>query len=362
MRGFRFCPAAEARPDHQQAPKGPRKLDMAFPPAYNGFSTEQGVNMALSQSQKSDTAFLEKHRGGSFHGPADCRSHRAAVRFRLRQKAQQSPVSRDALAALSFANHCGNRITEKDTLKRLRPTLVSQDRPKPRRYCIPLEETQEALDTAQGETCERDEEICACEERALLEQELYPLLTSYLWSELHLYSMRIREGRSHNTRGNGGNQWLHPDIVAMEPVDKAWGKHVKACGHASGSTCVRLWSFEVKKTLTVANIRKCFFQAVSNSSWAHEGYLVATAIADDRVEQELRMLSALHGIGVILLDPENPSESEILLPAQKKPDADWQSIDRLAKENGDFHEFIELVSVYFQTGTLREKDWDNKTA
>ena len=61
-------------------------------------------------------------------------------------------------------------------------------------------------------------------------------------------------------------------------------------------------------------------------------------------------------------DPENPSESEILLPAQKKPDADWQSIDRLAKENGDFHEFIELVSVYFQTGTLREKDWDNKTA
>lgn len=97
------------------------------------------------------------------------------------------------------------------------------------------------------------------------------------------------------------------------------GKHVKACGHASGSTCVRLWSFEVKKTLTVANIRKCFFQAVSNSSWAHEGYLVATAIADDRVEQELRMLSALHGIGVILLDPENPSESEILLPAQKKP-------------------------------------------
>lgn len=38
---------------------------MAFPPAYNGFSTEQGVTMALSQSQKI-IAFLEKHRGGSF--------------------------------------------------------------------------------------------------------------------------------------------------------------------------------------------------------------------------------------------------------------------------------------------------------
>lgn len=39
--------------------------------------------------------------------------------------------------------------SQKDTLKRLRPTLVWQDRPKPRRYCIPLEETQEARDTAQ---------------------------------------------------------------------------------------------------------------------------------------------------------------------------------------------------------------------
>ncbi len=58
-------PGGGSLPDPQQAPKGPRKLDMAFPPAYNGFSTEQGVTMALSQSQKI-IAFLEKHRGGSF--------------------------------------------------------------------------------------------------------------------------------------------------------------------------------------------------------------------------------------------------------------------------------------------------------
>ena len=199
--------------------------------------------MALSQSQKI-IAFLEKHRGGSFTARqiAEAIVQQYASDY---AKKRNNPRFADDKAFLSqIIAEIGS---QKDTLKRLRPTLVWQDRPKPRRYCIPLEETQEALDTAQGETCERDEEICACEERALLEQELYPLLTSYLWSELHLYSMRIREGRSHNTRGNGGNQWLHPDIVAMEPVDKAWGKHVKACGHASGSTCVRLWSFEVKK-------------------------------------------------------------------------------------------------------------------
>lgn len=337
-------------------PESPRKLDTAFPPAYNGTALERGENMALSQSQKI-IGFLGKHRGESFTARqiAEAIVQQYASEY---AKKRGNPRFADDKAFLSqIIAEIGS---QKDTLKRLCPSLTWQDRPKPRRYCFPAEEAQ--ADPAQTEDKEHDEETAASEERSPLEQELYPILVSYLWSELHLYSMRIREGRSRNTRGNGGNQWLHPDIVAMEPVDKAWGKHVRACGHASGSTCVRLWSFEVKKTLTVANVRKCFFQAVSNSSWAHEGYLVATAIADGRVDQELRMLSALHGIGVILLDPENPSESEILLPAQKRPDADWQSIDRLAKENGDFHEFIELVSVYFQTGTLREKDWDNKTA
>lgn len=331
---------------------------MAFPPAYNGFSTEQGVTMALSQSQKI-IAFLEKHRGGSFTARqiAEAIVQQYASDY---AKKRNNPRFADDKAFLSqIIAEIGS---QKDTLKRLRPTLVWQDRPKPRRYCIPLEETQEALDTAQGETCERDEEICACEERALLEQELYPLLTSYLWSELHLYSMRIREGRSHNTRGNGGNQWLHPDIVAMEPVDKAWGKHVKACGHASGSTCVRLWSFEVKKSAHRRQYQKMLLSGRQQLVLGARG--VSRRHGHRRRPGGTGAQDAFspHGIGVILLDPENPSESEILLPAQKKPDADWQSIDRLAKENGDFHEFIELVSVYFQTGTLREKDWDNKTA
>lgn len=243
--------------------------------------------------------------------------------------------------------------SQKDALKRANPALTWQDRPKPRRYCIPL---QEALQEQPGNAPETNSE--RSDEPSLLEQEFYPLLISYLSSELHLYSMRIRENCSGNTRGAGGNQWLHPDIVAMEPVDRRWGKHIRHCAKINGSTSVRLWPFEVKKTLTLGNVRKCFFQAVSNSSWAHEGYLVATAIADERVEQELRMLSSLHGIGVILLDPENPSESEMFLPAQRRVDADWQSIDRLAKENKDFQECMELVSVYLQTETLREKDWN----
>ena len=285
---------------------------MAFPPAYNGFSTEQGVNMALSQSQKI-IAFLEKHRGGSFTARqiAEAIVQQYASDY---AKKRNNPRFADDKAFLSqIIAEIGS---QKDTLKRLRPTLVWQDRPKPRRYCIPLEETQEALDTAQGETCERDEEICACEERALLEQELYPLLTSYLWSELHLYSMRIREGRSHNTRGNGGNQWLHPDIVAMEPVDKAWGKHVKACGHASGSTCVRLWSFEVK------NAHRRQYQKMLLSG-RQQLVLGARGISSPRPSpttgwnRSSGCFQPCMASGLSCSIPKNPSESEILLPAEK---------------------------------------------
>lgn len=88
------------------------------------------------------------------------------------------------------------------------------------------------------------------------------LATSY-----GLHCMRIREGTSKNSMGCGGNMWLHPDIVAMEPLDKGWNKEVRECLREGGSSNVRLWSFKVKTDLVKGNLRKSFFQAVSNSSW-----------------------------------------------------------------------------------------------
>ncbi len=59
-----------------------------------------------------------------------------------------------------------------------------------------------------------------------------------------------------------------------------------------------------------------------------------------------------------MLDPQNPSESEILLPAKSRPEIDWQSVNRILIENSDFKDYIELVSVYYQTGRIRKKDWN----
>ncbi|WP_165177808.1 HrgA protein [Desulfovibrio sp. ZJ369] len=305
----------------------------------------------LSQAQKI-LRFLEAHSGQSF-------TARQIATFLITEypaeyaRKRRNPRFADDKAFLSqIIAEIGS---QKDTLIRGNPALTWQDRPKPRRYCIPLPAGASTEQACSAEVAANAEQPG---DAALQEQALYPLLISYLSSELRLYSLRIRESCSHNARGAGGNQWLHPDVAAMEPVDEKWNKYTRQCVKLNGSTSVRLWSFEVKKTLTLGNVRKCFFQAVSNSSWAHEGYLVATGIAEERVEQELRMLSSLHGIGVILLDPENPSESEIFLPARRRIDADWQSIDRLVKENSDFQEYMELVSAYLQTERLRERDWN----
>ena len=242
------------------------------------------------------------------------------------------------------------------------PCVKYQERPRPRQYWY---EPPSNLSPITGIDFHNSLIIDAednnpppIQEKIFSEYDLYPILIEYLSKELNLYSLRIDEKKSSNNRGQNGNQWLHPDIVAIQPIDKKWHELVKTCvKHGSGQN-VRLWSFEVKKELNNSNIRSSFFQAVSNSSWANEGYLVATSISTNEVEEELRMLSALHGIGVILLNPENPTESEILLPARRRPEVDWQSINRILNENSDFKNFIELVSIYYQTGRIRTQDWN----
>ncbi|MCU4488527.1 HrgA protein [Acinetobacter ursingii] len=253
---------------------------------------------------------------------------------------------------------------QKDDILRTSPNIQLQNKPRLFWYDP---NTQNDVTTINSDSFESEIDIIEDLEttyintkkvQLLSEDELYPLLIEFLKSELGLYCLRIDEKRSANTRGLNGNQWLHPDIVAMQPLDKGWHEFIKTCVKHSSGQNVRLWSFEVKKELNSSNIRSSFFQAVSNSSWAHEGYLVATAISKADVEEELRMLSALHGIGVILLNTDNPTESEILLPSRRRHDADWQTINRILKENTDFKQFIDLVANYFQSGRIYQENWN----
>ncbi|HGW4397918.1 TPA: COG2958 family protein [Acinetobacter nosocomialis] len=254
----------------------------------------------------------------------------------------------------------------KTNILKVSPHIHIQDQPRPRQFWFDPHTIYEVdhninsdISESLLDSLEPEINLPIIKSGNLSEHDLYPILTEFLKSELNLYCLRIDEKRSKNSRGQNGNQWLHPDIVAMQPLDKHWNELVKSCVKHSSGQNVRLWSFEVKKELNSSNIRSSFFQAVSNSSWANEGYLVATSISTSDVEDELRMLSALHGIGVILLTPENPTESEILLPARRRTEVDWQSINRIVNENADFKNFIELVSIYYQTGRIRKQDWNH---
>ncbi|GAB3939291.1 COG2958 family protein [Larkinella terrae] len=190
------------------------------------------------------------------------------------------------------------------------------------------------------------------------EQSLYPKLAEYLFTELGVYSKRIDEKKSSNNRGPGGNKWLYPDLVGMEDLSREWHSEIRECVKQYADRKTKLWSFEVKLLVNRSNVREVFFQAVSNSSWANLGYLVAAEIEGRETIKELLMLTSLHGIGVIRLNADNPAESEILIPAKERSDVDWNTANRLVKENRDFINYIELVRQFYQTGNLKNRDWD----
>lgn len=190
------------------------------------------------------------------------------------------------------------------------------------------------------------------------EHDLYPMLSEFLWSELELYSKRIDEKRSRNSRGAGGNKWLYPDLVGMGDLSSDWHSEIKDCVKQYADKKTKLWSFEVKILINRSNLREVFFQAVSNSSWANFGYLVASEIEGANTLKELRMLASLHGIGFMRLDVENPSESQIMIPAKERFEVDWDTANRLTEENKDFLEFIKLIRQFYQTGEIRQSDWD----
>ena len=192
----------------------------------------------------------------------------------------------------------------------------------------------------------------------LAETKLYPLLSEFLWSEFEIYSKRIDEKKSSNKQGKKGNKWLYPDLVGMEDLTASWHDEVKSVVKEYADKKTRLWSFEVKVLLNRSNLREAFFQTVSNSSWANMGYLVACEIEGADTMIELRMLSSLHGIGLIKLNPENPAESQILVPAKEKQEVDWTVSSRLTQENKDFLQFMKLVRQFHLTDDPRRNDWD----
>lgn len=257
---------------------------------------------------------------------------------------------------VQLAAEIGGERTER--AKRLCPNVATQDKPRPRKYYWQVTpESSHLVEEDEADDLEESAQNLVSDLISFSEHDLYPLLISYLSEDLGLNCRRIDERKSRNIRGSGSNHWLHPDIVALETLDKGWSEMVRACVRGSNDAVFRLWSFEVKKTLNKSNVRKSFFQAVSNSSWANFAYLV-TANLDSAVEAELQMLSGLHGVGVLLLNQQSLFDSQILIPARERTNIDWLSVNRIVEENKDYEAFIDQVGIYSQTGRLTKSLWN----
>lgn len=189
------------------------------------------------------------------------------------------------------------------------------------------------------------------------ERDLHPLLVAFTYANSH-FRARVKTifHEISSKKQKGQNKWLHPDLVGVQfPFDEYQQETLEMQNHLSVSS-IKLFSFEMKVELTFSNLRECFFQAVSNSSWANEGYLVALHIDEDAdFRDEIRRLNNAFGIGIIQLDSENVAESQILFPAKASTDIDWDTVNRLCTENADFSEFLKLISEDCKLGKVKSK-------
>ena len=175
------------------------------------------------------------------------------------------------------------------------------------------------------------------------EKDLHKHLTYFAYTYLErIYTKTIQHQKS--SKQDKFKEWIHPDLVGVSfPVD-SWDKGLIELSREMGLLPIKLFSFELKKELTSSNLREYFFQAVSNSSWAHEGYLAAAILEQDEdFHQELKRLTNSFGIGVIRLDIFNPDDSEVIIPAKPKETLDWETINKLCNVNPDFKGFVEGV-------------------
>jgi hypothetical protein len=187
-------------------------------------------------------------------------------------------------------------------------------------------------------------------------KDLHPFLTYYVNTYLNVYTKTIYHEKSSKRTYS---QWLHPDLVGINFPIGEWESEVLDFGLTLGSQLVKLYSFEVKKELTFANIREAYFQAVSNSSWANEGYLVtANILHDEEFMTELKRLTSAFGIGIIKLDIEDPDASEILFPAKHKTEIDWETVNKLSKENPDFRKFIVRIKNDMNSKEIIKEKYD----
>ncbi|MCX8472925.1 MAG: HTH domain-containing protein [Sediminibacterium sp.] len=232
-------------------------------------------------------------------------------------------------------------------------SLFSQTDSRPKKFYLKSQAAH--IDLTAVESIEVEQPITKKKKFEFLEKDLHPLLTNFAYYHLRCYTKTINH--SHSSRKEFG-EWVHPDIVGCYFPFGEWKSEVYDLSSSIGNTTIKLFSFELKRELSFSNLRECFFQTVSNSSWANESYLVTAEISKEQeFRDELSRLSTSFGIGVIQLNIEDADSSEIIFPAKYRETLDWVTINKLAM-NIDFKEFITTVKIDIGSKKIHKKEYD----
>lgn len=176
------------------------------------------------------------------------------------------------------------------------------------------------------------------------ERDIHPILANFinLDQNFDAFAKTIYHEKSLK-KTKGFDKWLYPDMVGVkfEKFNEITSKLILKIDKLK----LKIYSFEIKKEINIANFRESYFQAVSNSSWANEGYLVALNIdeSDDELMELIKKSSSSFGIGVISLNSEDISSSKIISPANFKIDLDLNVINELSNNNEDFKNFLNTI-------------------
>ncbi|GAA8558591.1 COG2958 family protein [Helicobacter pylori] len=225
---------------------------------------------------------------------------------------------------------------------------------------FPPQETSNAEDDEQSECSGTAKK----QKNSFHERVLHPLLVKFLSEDpnFKLLCKTIRHEKCLKDK-KGKCEWNYPDIVGVYfPYNKyfpynGYKEETLKFLHHTGQKRHKIFSFELKKELSLSNLKESYFQAVSNSTWANEGYLVVKNIKED-VLDELRRLNQSFGIGVIKLESEI-SNSKILLPAKER-EIDIPTLNMLIEQSPeDFKPFIEKINKQIEKGLDTAVDMEN---
>lgn len=206
-------------------------------------------------------------------------------------------------------------------------------------YYLTKFEQDIGIDTITALTEEKANKNGRLTTKGYLEKDLHKLLSSYL-KVIDTYSKTIPHNVSQ--KGIDKNQiWTHPDMVGIKFTNLRTEESQSLQKTINRIDTFKISSYEIKKEINFdSDLKEAFFQAVSNSSWANFGYLVAFEFADTLAE-EMERLSQSFGIGIIELN-SNPFQSKLRFPAKLR-ELDFKTIDKLCVNNEFFRKFIDQV-------------------